>query len=836
VGPAGITTGLNPHEFLLLPAVFLAPLAVAAVHPPVVAGFSTAIVAAFALFVAAGARFPTWAPARALAAVLLAGCAIMLVQSTPLPQGLLAALSPRAFEIVRGLRANAGIDAPATISLDPPATGVDLLKACACLMTFVMAAAAGEQARRRLLATIALSGFAVVLVGVFQKLAGAREILGLYPTAAFDSAVFVSTFVNPNHLAGYLGLSSCVSIGLGVGSVERSRRVLFVFVGAITGAGVFLSLSRGGMVAFAAAQFFLLFLLLRQRICGLGRATWWQAGFALALAVAAWLAYAEIARELSTISSVKNVESDAKLQSFKDAARMAAAFWPAGAGRGAYEGAINMFRKPGHVSWTHAENEYIQAAADMGLPYAAVLLGAMAFLFAALFASRRAATNAGILSGVYMLVLHNFVDFNLEVLSVALAFFAVLGAGAAGPAGSSVVPESRGRTSAPGLLTLLLGAVAVSVAIPAAGRDLRRDTVRLKQALSSGGISRVTPEVREILCRHKADYFLPLVTGAALMNARNADLRAAHGMVKHAMFLNPVAHEPHLLSARLFEQVGNTGQAMAEYRQAVRLHPPILQSVLLDLQKRDSSLEFLSRAVPEDPGPMLGLAEFLRARGRSRDAVSVLRDLLVLFPEHKDAAVALAGALASAGEADEAARYARAIIAGNPGKADGYRLLADVESKAGRAEEARSLLKKALAIDRFDTESLVRLGYLCLAARDLAEARLAARTIFLAPDGGRGNRAQAHMLLAVAAEIEGRRVEALSEYRRARDLSPGDTAPIWGIARMHEAMQEHAAAIDAYRTILRLRPGDKEAAARLSANEKTLGREVEKAKEMEYLR
>lgn len=833
--PAAPTSELHLHEFLLLPAVFLSPLAVAAVHPPVVIGFAASVVAAFGVFLATGGAVPSWKPARALAAVLFLGCAVTLVQLLPLPQPVIGILSPRAVEIGDQLRANVGIVAPATPSLDRAGTGIELLKACACAMVFIMAAASGEKLKFRLLATVALAGFAVILIGVFQKLAGVKDILGFYRTAAFDSTFFVSTFVNPNHLAGYLGLAACVSLGLGVEAADRPRRVLFVFVAAVTGAGVFLSLSRGGIVAFAAAQLFLLFLLVRRRVERLGRATWWHAGLVVALAVASWLAYAEISRELSTISTVEKIESDKKLQSFAGAARMAAAFWPLGAGRGAYEGAINMFRKPGHVSWTYAENEYIQAAADMGIPFAAVFFAALVLLFAAVFAARRGPADAGVLSGVYMLALHNFVDFNLEILSVEIAFFAVLGAAAAG-GGPPVVPAAKARPSAAAFLLLCLGVAALPVAALSGGKSLKSDTERLRGLLAAGGYSKNAREIREILARHRADYFLPLLSGAALMREKGSDPRLAHGMLRHAMFLNPVAHEPHLLAARLFERAGNVGQAMAEYRQAVRLHRPVLESVLHDLHGTDSSLDFMSRAVPEEPDPMLGLAEFLVSRDRNRDAISVLRDLLTLHPGHEGGTAALARTLARTGAVGEAAELAQTVVDRNPSKADGYRLLAAVESAAGRSERARELYRKALTLDRFDVESLVRLSHIYSSERNFAEARRTVRTIFLAPDAGGGARAQAHMLLASVAEAEGRRVEALAEYRRARDLMPGASGPIWGIARMHEALSETAKAIEAYRDILRLAPGDKGAAARMAALEEARRREVEKAKEIEYLR
>ena len=262
----------------------------------------------------------------------------------------------------------------------------------------------------------------------------------------------------------------------------------------------------------------------------------------------------------------------------------------------------------------------------------------------------------------------------------------------------------------------------------------------------------------------------------------------------------------------------------------------MIPGMLAEVARRFPDLASLSRAVPGEPGPNLTLGAFLSSQGRGADAITVYRSILSLHPGHREAGAALAQALANANQLDEAQRIARELVAKEPSKADGYRLLAVIELQAGRPKEALELYKKVLSIDRLDLGALLSVAGLYRAERNYVEARRAARNIFLAQDIDLSQRVQAHMMLASIAESEGRRVEALSEYRRARDLSPDYAGALWGIAQTYEALLEPQKAIETYRDLLRLNSADKGAADRLKALETSQKQALEKAKESEYLR
>ena len=162
-------------------------------------------------------------------------------QIVPLPPAMVRVISPEAdalfwlslgpLGLYPGLR---------PLSLNPPATGRELAKSVAFLLTASAAALLARDARRRqlLLGGVAISGLAVASVGLVAALVNVAPLL--QPRV---------TFVNPNHLAGLLNLASLTTLGFAVRLRGRETGLWFVaFI--LSATGIFLSLSRGGIAAF----------------------------------------------------------------------------------------------------------------------------------------------------------------------------------------------------------------------------------------------------------------------------------------------------------------------------------------------------------------------------------------------------------------------------------------------------------------------------------------------------------------------------------------------------------------------------------------------------------
>ena len=130
-----------------------------------------------------------------------------LFQLIPLPRAMLALLSPQAdaWHIGQGM---------ATLSLDPAATIHYLLIGCTITQGFFLALVLlTSHARvKTLLMVLVLSGVFQAVYGAFMVLSGLE--MGFFVEKYAGRGVATGTFINRNHLAGYLVM--CLAAGTGL--------------------------------------------------------------------------------------------------------------------------------------------------------------------------------------------------------------------------------------------------------------------------------------------------------------------------------------------------------------------------------------------------------------------------------------------------------------------------------------------------------------------------------------------------------------------------------------------------------------------------------------------
>ncbi len=728
------------------------------------------------LLAAASGPVPLPAAVLALAAVLLATA----LQLVPVPVTLHRALSPGAASVFETALAPLGLyPAARPFSLDPPVTGRSLAAGAACVLGALAAARLAESRRRRerLLATIALAGLAASAVGLLAALAGQAPLLE--PRL---------TFVNPNHLAGFLNLTSFVSLGFALRSHGRAR-LLWLMAFALAGSGVFLSLSRGGIAAFfvGAAAFGVLYL--RRLAQETGRKRPWRlaavpAALAVALAVAAYLALDPVLAEMRT---VKGATSELKLRLWPAAASMLRDSPATGIGRGAFATAFASRKtEPEAYTFTHAENEWIQPLVDLGIPVGLLLLGTVAWTWLGAARSRDLSRpELGALAGMAALGAHSAVDFSLELAGVAVPFAVLLGVAARGQPSLSLRPAAV-RAGAVAALALALlgmglfrrhpgeaeaGAIARAASVDAAA-DLARSAARW----------------------HPADYLPQALVGARLVQEGRCS--EAMPWLGRAMILNPTAMEPHRYAARCFVAGGKNDLAKREYRLATLFSDP---GALAEAVHRYDDLDDLLDIAPDTPAGLLALAAQLAAN-RPADARKVLGRA---WEEYRDldALRALLPLSLSLGDAEGALDLARRYQQLRPSDAAGYAAAARALARLDRADESRRELELGVARVPGSPELLGTLAEQALSARHFAEARRLVEAI-----SARAPSEIASKRLGVARILwaQGRMTEAIQEARSASEAVPDDPGPRAALAsycagadRLDEAIEalERAAAL-----------------------------------------
>ncbi|WP_309242977.1 O-antigen ligase family protein [Hyalangium versicolor] len=560
-----------------------------------------------------------------LALALVAGAVLCLIQLIPLPSGLLGAVSPEAASLREFALVPLGLSSARPVSLDPPATWRELARYVAYALAFVAAVEVCRfrRSRRRLLTVLALTGAGVALIGVLHE---ALEMPLLFGFRAYTYArpTLVTPFGNPNHLAGFLGLSATVALGLGLTSERLLRAVGYGALVLLCGAGVFLSLSRAGIPFFLLGQALVALWVLRGKpeVREDDRTPpVWSHGTAgvlmlcVTLAVGGYVAWEKLLEEAATADSVEELRQG-KVDLWPMMAEAARAFPVLGMGRGAFEAAFPRYQSaPNPNTLTHPENALLQLGAEFGVP-GWVLLAGMAWGFVRMVRRQRLGhLEVAVLAGVAALGLHNLFDFSLELPACAVAVWVALAAVAR--------PEEREAGSVPGGTWRLsplrgMGMAAVFVVIAGVALGRGRHTLEEAEAELAGLIQARAPlpELRaralELIDRHPADYLLYGQVGAAYAAGGKATAGDALAFVNRALYLRPMDAASHRTAARALLALGRRGQGFLEYRLAYESGDK--EVLVKEALQASRTLEELQALSPDAPRQVAVLAQALASR------------------------------------------------------------------------------------------------------------------------------------------------------------------------------------------------------------------------------
>lgn len=152
------------------------------------------------------------------------------------------------------------------------------------------------------------------------------------------------------------------------------------------------------------------------------------------------------------------------------------------------------------------------------------------------------------------------------------------------------------------------------------------------------------------------------------------------------------------------QQSGRVTEAIAEYRQAIRLNPKLgvarinLGAALATQGQFDAAIEVYAEAVrlqPELPEAYYNWGNALIALERVSEAISKYREAIRLQPDYANAYYNLGNALAMQERSEEAIAAWRQAITINPELAEAHGNLGLALYRQGRREEAVAALEKA---------------------------------------------------------------------------------------------------------------------------------------------
>jgi O-antigen ligase len=386
---------------------------------------------------------PAAVPAAALAAVALLG----LLQSAPLPAGLVAALSPEHASL-RRQAAQLAAAAPARLTLAAAASRSAAVGWTAAAAVFLAAAVAGRrrQQRRWLAAAVLACGLFEVFFGARDWFARSHTLWGVELPAT--AVRLRGTFVNPNHLAVYLEMALPVAFAWGCWAARRARdqthveRQLLLVVPPVMlwltlFAGLAFSGSRGGLLAAVAA------VTVQGVLAAQVRRRWWLAplGALAALAGVAFVASVGLREGLGRLlsTSASDVSWAARLREYGAVLELWGRFPATGSGLGTFRDAFPLVQPPGlEGTWWHPHSDLLEVLATAGLAGAlllaaglAALLRRLATVLAAGSRSEDRAAGLAALGALLSVGLHEAMDFGLTMPGNAVTLAVLLGSAAA---------------------------------------------------------------------------------------------------------------------------------------------------------------------------------------------------------------------------------------------------------------------------------------------------------------------------------------------------------------------------------------------------------------------
>ncbi len=330
--------------------------------------------------------------------------------------------------------------APASIrSIDPFLTYLGFLHLLSLgVIYFLVINTVTTRERLRLaVSALALWGGVIALYAVIQHFMGQGQYAALRKLSV---AAPFGTFVNRNHFAGFAEMIAPIALALA--TFRRSKgddtRIFFAIAGILIFLALILSGSRGGwlaavilVVCFASLatrewkqspQITAGGLLLIPVMVGMG--VWWMGVEPLAARLNANDQDTAQLKEIGRFAIWKNTMSLVRERPVL------------GTGLGTYEIAYPRWdRSDGRFRVEQAHNDYLQSLAELGVVGGAIVLGFLGWLFYRMWKGFHDRTTPsqvrwiriGCLSGCVGLLVHSFVDFNLQIPSNALYFVLLVG-------------------------------------------------------------------------------------------------------------------------------------------------------------------------------------------------------------------------------------------------------------------------------------------------------------------------------------------------------------------------------------------------------------------------
>ena len=308
-----------------------------------------------------------------------------------------------------------------------------LLYAAYGMLAFVASQSLRRSSQFDLIAkTVTLYGAVVASFAVLQGLAPNGKLYWIW-TSAQGGAIY-GPYVNRNHYAGLMEMLTPFPLVLAATRfTDGNRRIFLTAIAALMAGSIFLSGSRGGMLAFCAEVVVLAVLLLRSRQGNWKKPLMLGVFMLLVIVFLVWLGGNELTRRLASIHSEARTELSGglRLTIDRDCLHMLLKRPLLGWGLGTFPIVYPQFRSFYTTFFVNqAHNDYLQLLVETGLVGFAIAIWFLVLVFRQAIAKLKdwPETSTGTLTvaallGCIGILVHSLLDFNLQIPANAALFY-----------------------------------------------------------------------------------------------------------------------------------------------------------------------------------------------------------------------------------------------------------------------------------------------------------------------------------------------------------------------------------------------------------------------------
>jgi len=719
--------------------------------------------------------------------VLLVAAGYTVFQMIPLPLPFLKLVAPATVEVLEiSLTRVGGMPAYHPISLDPGSTLWETLKIGTCALTFIVAHnyLCHTSRARRLLGGLVGAAVVVTFLGFVGALVEPNKPLMLYtPEMGWTGGLINTSFVNGNHGTAFLNICALLAVGLAGERVSKTpqRRALLWLTSVFLGVGSCLILSRGGITSLVVGLGTLLGLWLKfSRGSSTQRSTLavMVGVLALFLGIVSWLAHDAILAAFMQTFPASGLDLGKIEQWPSGLAMLESNLWT-GVGRGAFISAFPRYIRGANLfgTYSHMENQFLHLPIEWGiLVGGGLILASAVALFLWIYRGGHSLQLAAA-AALIALALHNLLDFNLEMLGIALP--AAVMAGYLSAAHSSKFKHRKTKGNNAGqhgrsarFLVLIPPVILLALAVWAAAAwppDPKEDA----DHLTALGRQQVAPiqilsQAREVIQRHPAHYFPHLVAALQALRLKQQDTLT---YLNQAQLLYPCSPLVHTQTAETLIHLGKRKQAIIEYGLAIKNHA-YPERILKKYLKYCFSPDDLETLLPEVPElQAMAIMHYLQIKDgpltikvRAEAALALIQKSRRRWPENEDLLVTYLRILAIL-DPPRAQKLAEEQVRKSPSL---KRYM--VWNEVVRSPERRVLiLMAARELYSHNVPLEFQLASAHLEAGQLDNARMVVEGIILRSTHTE-TLVKAHRLLAKIYGADGRIHRARYEMQRAKDL------------------------------------------------------------------